>query len=79
MALSQEEINKRNEAIPKTKGYTELVKIIEASLSGDKEKAKKYIERYIIKYPESDLIYPFTHLLKGNSNPSNLGHGDITV
>lgn len=58
--------------IPRTKGYTEIVKITEAALNGDKEKARKYIERYLIKYPESDLIYPFTALLKGDLNPSGL-------
>jgi hypothetical protein len=58
--------------IPKTTGYTELVKIAEAALDGDKEKARKYVEKYIIKFPESDLIYPFTHLLKGEKNPSGL-------
>jgi len=57
-----------------TKGYTEIVKIAEAALNGDIEMARKYIERYIEKYPESDLIYPFTNLLKGESNPSGLTH-----
>lgn len=66
-------------AIPQTKGYTEIVKITEAALKGDKEKARKYVERFVIKYPESDLIYPFTHLLKEDNNPSGLGHGDITA
>ncbi len=65
-------------AIPQTTGYTEIVKITEAALKGDSEKARKYIERFIIKHPESDLIYPFTHLLKDENNPSGLGHGDIT-
>jgi len=65
-------------AIPKTTGYTEIVKITEAALKGDTEKARKYVERFMIKHPESDLIYPFTHLLKGENNPSGLGHGDIT-
>lgn len=63
--------------IPKTKGYTEIVKITEAALNGDIEKAKMYVERFIIKHPESDLIHPFTHLLNRNINPSGLGHGDI--
>ena len=58
--------------IPKTQGYTELVKIGEAALDGDKEKARKYVERFIVKFPESDLIYPFTHLLNGEKNPSGL-------
>jgi len=60
-------------AIPKTTGYTEIVKIAEAALKGDTEMAQKYVQRFIAKYPESDLIYPFTHLLKGESNPSGLG------
>lgn len=64
--------------IPKTTGYTEIVKITEAALKGDAEKARKYVERFMIKHPESDLIYPFTHLLKGENNPSGLGHGEIT-
>ncbi len=61
-----------------TKGYTEIIKIVEASINGDIVKSKKYIERFIIKYPESDLSTPFKHLLNGESNPSGLGHGDIT-
>ncbi len=65
-------------AIPKTTGYTEIVKITEAALKGDAEKARKYVERFMIKHPESDLIYPFNALLNGNNNPSGLGHGDIT-
>lgn len=64
-------------AIPKTKGYTEIVKIIEAALNGDIEKAHKYVDRFIIKYPESDLIYPITHILANNNNPSQIGHGNI--
>lgn len=64
--------------IPRTKGYTELVKIAESALIGDKEKARKYIEKYLIKFPESDLVYPLTALLNGNNNPSGLGHHDIT-
>jgi len=59
--------------IPKTKGYAELVKITEAALDGNKENARKYVKRFMLKYPESDLIYPFTHLLKGDINPSGLG------
>ena len=58
--------------IPTTKGYTEIVKITEAALDGDTEKARKYIEQFIVEYPESDLIYPFTHLLTGNKNPNGL-------
>jgi hypothetical protein len=57
-----------------TKGRTEIIKIVESALDGDKEKVKLYIERYIIKYPESDLIYPFANLLNGEKNPSKLGH-----
>lgn len=64
-------------AIPKTKGYTELVKITECALNGDKEKARKYVERYIEKWPESDLIYPFKHLLNGVINPSGLGFPEV--
>ena len=55
-----------------TKGRTEIIKITEAALEGDKEKAKKFIERYMIKYPESDLIYPFRNLLNNNKNPNGL-------
>ena len=65
--------------IPKTKGYTELVKITEAALQGNKENARKYVEKFMLKYPESDLIYPFTHLLKGDKNPSGLGNGNINI
>lgn len=61
----------------RTKGYTEIVKITEAALNGDKDKALKYINDYILKYPESDLILPFNALLKGDNNPSGLGHHDI--
>jgi len=64
--------------IPKTKGYTEIVKITEAALNGDKEKAKLYIEQYISEYPDSDLIKPFTHLLNGELNPDGLGFHEIT-
>lgn len=63
--------------IPRTKGYTDIVKIAEAALNGDKEKAVKHMKAYLIKYPESDLVYPFTALLNGNNNPSGLGHYDI--
>ena len=65
-------------SIERTKGYTEIVKITEAALKGDKQKAVKHINAYLIKYPESDLVYPFTALLKGENNPSGLGHHDIT-
>lgn len=41
----------------KTIGYTEIVKISEAALKGDSEKAKKYIEQFMIKYPNSDLNF----------------------
>jgi len=64
--------------IPRTKGYTEIVKIAEAALKGDTEKARKYINTYLLKFPESDLVYPFNALLNGNNNPSGLGHHDIT-
>jgi hypothetical protein len=60
-----------------TKGRTEIIKILEAALNNDKGKVINYTERYIIKYPESDLVYPFTQLLNGEKNPSGLGHGDI--
>lgn len=53
------------------------MKIVEAALDLDRDKAIKYINKFIIKFPESDLIYPFTHLLKWKKNPSGLGHGDI--
>jgi hypothetical protein len=55
-------------AIPRTKGYTEIVKITEAALNGDAERARMFVKRFIIKYPESDLIYPFTHLLNGETD-----------
>ncbi len=61
----------------KTIGYTEIVKIAEAALNGDKDKARAYIAIFIAKFPESDLEYPFTNLLEGKTNPSNLGHGKI--
>jgi len=56
----------------KTIGYTEIVKITEAALKGDSEKAKKYIEQFMIKYPNSDLIYPFKNLLKQENNKLKL-------
>ena len=59
-------------AIPRTKGYTDIVKIAEAALNGDKEKAIKHIKAYLIKYPESDLVYPFSAILRGDLNPSGL-------
>lgn len=61
----------------RTKGYTEIVKIADSALNVDKEKGRKYIEQYLTKFPESDLIYPFTALLNGNNNPIGLGHHDI--
>lgn len=64
-------------SIPKTTGYTEIVKIAEAALNNDKEKAIKYIRKFLIKFPENDLCYPFNYLLKGENNPQGLGHGDI--
>ena len=63
-------------AIPKTTGYTEIVKIAEAALKGDTEMAKKYINKFIIKHTHSDLIHPFTHLLNGENNPSGLGFSE---
>jgi hypothetical protein len=63
--------------IPETKGRTILIKIAECALNGDKDMARKYVEKYMIIYPDSDLIYPFTHLLAGENNPSGLGHHDI--
>ena len=59
-------------AITRTKGYTDIVKIAEAALNGDKEKAIKHIKAYLIKYPESDLVYPFSAILRGDLNPSGL-------
>ena len=59
-------------SIPKTTGYNEIVKIAEAALKGDKEMAKKYINKFLIKHTHSDLVYPFTHLLNGENNPSGL-------
>lgn len=58
--------------IPKTKGYTCFVKIAECALEGDIVKAKHYVKKFIIMYPESDLIYPFQHLLNGIKNPDGL-------
>jgi hypothetical protein len=60
------------ERIPRTKGYTEFVKIAEAGLHVDKEKVRKFIERYLEKWPETDLVYAFSALLKGDKNPSGL-------
>jgi len=59
-------------SIPKTEGYSCIVKIAEAALESDKEKAKKFMDRYITLYPISDLTFPFTHLLNGNKNPNGL-------
>jgi len=58
--------------IPKTKGYECIVKIAESALDGDTKKAKHYIKKYMVMYPDSDLIYPFTHLLAGEKNPDKL-------
>lgn len=58
--------------IPRTTGYTEIVKIAECALNGDSERARVFIKRYIGKYPDKDLVYPFTHLLNGVTNPSNI-------
>ena len=58
--------------IPRTKGYTEIVKIAEAAFNGEQEKARKYINKYLIKFPESDLVYPFAAILRGDLNPSGL-------
>lgn len=62
--------------IPVTKGYTEIVKIAEAGLLGDQQKVMKYMEKFLIKYPESDLCFAFNHLLNGDESP--VGFGDIT-
>lgn len=56
--------------IPTTKGYTEIVKIAEAALNGDKEKARKFMQAYLIKYPVGEFVYPFTHLLNGENDPA---------
>jgi hypothetical protein len=64
--------------IPKTKGYTCFVKIAESALEGNAVKARKYIEKFIIMYPESDLIYPFTYLLNGVKNPDGLTLDNLT-
>jgi len=58
--------------IPKTKGYECIVKIAESALNGDTKKAKHFIKKYMVMYPDSDLIYPFTHLLAGELNPDKL-------
>lgn len=63
--------------IPRTIGYTEIVKIAECALNGDSERAKVFIKRYIGKYPDKDLVYPFTHLLNGVTNPSGLNSNII--
>ena len=65
--------------IPKTKGYTCFIKIAESALEGDIIKARRYIEKFIVMYPESDLIYPFQHLLNGIKNPDRLTLDDIIV
>lgn len=77
-----EKLTAENERLKEDKckpyGYTELVKIAEAALNGDVEKAKTYINKFIIKFPvESDLTRPFRSLLNGNTNPSGLGFHDI--
>ena len=58
--------------IPRTKGYTCFVKIAESALGGDTSRARKYIEKFILMYPESDLVYPFQHLLNGIKNPDGI-------
>lgn len=54
------------------KGYTAIVKIAESALKGDKERARKYIEKYVEMYPEGDLTLPFTRLLNGENSPIKL-------
>ncbi len=54
------------------KDYTALVKIAECALNGDKNKAIKSVERYITKFPDSDLVRPFVNLLRGENNPDGL-------
>lgn len=56
----------------KTLGYVDIVKIFEAALDGDRDKAIRHAKRYIEKYPDRDLVYPFTLLMKGEKNPSGL-------
>ena len=63
--------------IPRTIGYTEIVKIAECALNGDSERARVFLKRYIGKYPDKDLVYPFTHLLNGVTNPSGLNSNII--
>ena len=56
------------------KGYTALVKIAESALNGDKEKARKYMKKYVEMYPDGDLALPFTRLLNGENSPIKLEH-----
>lgn len=53
-------------------GYTEIVKLAESALNGDSEKSKLWINKFIDKYPNSELIKPFKALLIGDKNPDKL-------
>ena len=59
-------------SIPRTIGYTEIVKIAEAALNSDPERARRFMKKYIDIYPDKDLVYPFTALLNAETNPSAL-------
>ena len=53
-------------------GYTEIVKLAESALNGDSEKSKFWINKFIDKHPNSELIKPFKALLIGDKNPDKL-------
>lgn len=53
-------------------GYTEIVKITEAAIESNPEKAIRYAKAYISKFPNGDFVKPFTALLIGDKNPDNL-------
>lgn len=53
-------------------GYTEIVKLAESALNGDSEKSKFWINKFIEKHPNSELIKPFKALLIGDKNPDKL-------
>lgn len=53
-------------------GYVILIKIAENGSKGNANKVKDYMKLFIDRFPEHDLVKPFTHILSGNINPDGL-------
>jgi hypothetical protein len=60
-----------------SKGYTEIVKIAESGILQDRDRTIKWMNRYVAKYPESDLYRPFTALIKGENGGLKLEQEEI--